>query len=270
MSETGFSETDSTTSPITVVYGDASTSVAVEIVNGDCKVVINSISGTYGDVTITYSLEDDREGTASVKPQYATTSSGAYADMTESTDPDSEGRTGLTTSATGEGHVFIWNTVADVGMAYKASVWIKIKAYDRDNFIGDIMESAIQTHSIDNAPETGSIVSPVTGYFTKDTQLEIRGEITDPVAGYSNMHIKVQIATDANFETIEKTFESRIGGGQWDYWNSTAWVEIPHDGIPVAGTPALIGNEWRFIPDSEEELTTGNKWIRYFAGETTT
>ena len=267
MTETAFSETDSITSPVSVVYGDYSDSIAVELTTGDTKVVIGSITGTYGDITITYTLEDDRLGTASVKPMYATSSSGAFAEMTESTDPESEGRTGLTTSATGEAHVFIWNTIPDIGAAYKSSVWIKIRAYDRDNFIGDIMESATQTHDVDNAPLSCVISLPTTGYFTKDTQLEIRGTITDTVAGYSDEHIKIQIATDANFDTIEKTFESRIGGGQWDYYDGANWIEIPADGIPVSSTPALIGKSWRFIPDSEEELTTGNKWIRAAIGE---
>lgn len=269
MTDTAYSETDSITSPVSVTYGDESSTVIVEITSGDCRVVISSITGTSEDITIVYTLEDDRSGTASVKPMYATSSSGAFAEMTESTDPTSEGRTGLTTSPTGEEHTFIWNTIPDIGAAYKSSVWIKIRAYDRDNFIGDTMESATQTHDVDNAPLTCTLSLPTTGYFTKETQLEIRGTITDTVAGYSDEHVKIQIATDANFETIEKTFESRIGGGQWDYYDGANWIEFPADGIPVSSTPALIGKSWRFIPDSEEELTTGTKYIRAFIGEKT-
>lgn len=267
MTETAWSSELDNTSPVTVVFGEVSSTYAVEITNGDVKPVITRITDDIGDVTISYTLEDDRVGTASIKPMYSLTQSGAFVEMTESDDVDSEGKITLSTSVTGQAHTFVWDAVTDLGKAYNETVWIKIRAYDRDSFIGDTMDSAEVPYDLNFAPAAGTIVSPTDGTFTKNTQLQIVGTIPDPVAGDSDMHIKIEIGTDAAFGTIEKTFDSRLGGGYWEYYDDANWIEIPATGIPIISDPTLIGNQWRFTIDSEEELVVGQKYIRFQAGE---
>jgi len=250
-----------------VTYGDYSSSVNFEVTQGDCKVSITSVTGDYGDITIAYTLEDDRAGTASIKPMWATSESGAYSEMTKGTGGDA--KTTLSTSASGTAHTFVWDTVTDLGIDHKGKVWIKIRAYDRDNHIGDWMESGALPQSIDNAPEAPTITSPSAGYFDKNTTPQIIGTIPDPKAGNSDLHIKIQIATDSAFndDDIEQTYESRLDQTGFEYQDGlSTWTAFPETGIPVSSDPTLIGNSWRYTIQTEFELTESIKYIRAAAG----
>jgi len=263
MVETSFSNTKAQKVARSLSYGDASSSVSLEVTQGNCKVVIISSSGEYGDITLNYTLEDDREGTASIKPLYST--GGAFAEMTDA-GGSSEGKRTLATSASGTSHVFIWDTVTDLGIDYKGKATVKIWAYDRDDLIGDYNEAPALPLTIDNAPEAPVISSPTTGFFDKNTTPSIEGNIPNPKAGNSNLHIKIEIGNDENFDSIESTFESVLDQTGWEYYTGAAWVAIPEAGIPIITTPALIGENWKFTLQTESELTEGQKFIRAYAG----
>ena len=111
MADTSFSSSTPKTPATIVVYGNASTAVALEVTKGNCKVRITESDVEYGDITISYTLENDRADTASLKPLYST--GGAYSEMTKGTGGDN--KTGLTTSAAGTDHTFVWDTVTDLG-----------------------------------------------------------------------------------------------------------------------------------------------------------
>lgn len=263
MTDTAFSPTKSQKPASSISYSDYSDSVKLEVTNGDCKVRILSTEGEYGDITINYVLEDDREGTASIKPVYYYNN--AFLEMTDA-GGDSDGKLTLATSEEGTDHVFIWDTVVDLGIDYKGKVQIKIIAYDRDNLIGDIMETVLYNISVDNAPEAPVITSPVDGYFDKNTTPVIVGTIPDPKAGNSNLHFKIEIATEDTFTTIEKTFESVLDQTGWEYYNGAAWVAIPETGVPIVSDPTLIGESFRLTIQTEYKLAEGQKYIRAYAG----
>jgi len=258
-----------------VMYGDNSPTIALEITSGDTRITITSVTNSsggtddlYGNLTFNYKLENDRIGVSSMKPMFSKSGpSGTFTEMTEYTGATSEGKTALTTTAAGKAHVFDWNTVTDLGGYYKGIVYIKFRAYDRDNFIGDYMDATLLQVLVDNAPDSGVITDPVDGFFTKETTPMIEGTIPSHKAGYVNMHIKVEIATDSAFANIELTLESAISQDGWSYYDDSAWIDLPITGIPVAGDNTLIGNHWRVYIPTENELTKGPKYIRFAAGE---
>lgn len=262
------------TSAHQISYGDWSASVNFETTTGDCKAVItsieNAVGGTddyYQNITINYELENDREGDASIKALYSTGGeNGAYSEMTEYSGGSSEGKNNLTTSDAGTAHVFDWDTVTDLGIDFKGTVWVKIRAYDRPNLIGDIMDSQIISLLVDNAPEAPVITFPTSGWFDKNTTQYVTGTIPDPKSGNSNLHIKIEIAADSSFDSIELTLESAVDQVGWEYYDGAAWNDLPVGGIPVAATPALIGETWKATIQTEDQLTTGQKYVRAAAG----
>ena len=271
MTETGFSPTTGKAkTPLSVNYSEASSSVIYEVTSGDCKVSLTIVTGTYGDITLTYTLEDDRGGVglgiASIKPQYASTQGGSFSDMTKGTGGNN--KTNLATSATPTTYTFVWNTVADLGIDFKGRRYIKIIAYDRDDYIGDTTSTDIRAIDIDNAPDAPTITYPTSGYFSKDTTPQIIGTIPDMRAGNSDAHIKIEVSSDSNFGTIVKTFESNLDqtGWQYDSDGAGAWLNIPFTGIPIVTDPTLIGNSWRYTVQTEDELELGNKYLRAYCG----
>ena len=272
MPETSFStSTGKKRAAETVTYGDVSTTINLEITKGDCKVSIDAAthSTTTGYVTLTYTLEDDRTGMASIQPQYATTRAGSFTDMTKGTGGNNQ--TGLATDGDGIQYTFIWDTVTDLGGDYEGSVVMKIIAYDRDNFIGDTMESNSMELHVDNAPAAPTITTPADGLFSKDETPQVIGTIPDPMAGYTNLHIKLQFSTDENFNDDNvTTFESRLDQNGWQYDSSGSgdWTDIPVGGIPVSSDHTLVDNSWRFTVQTEDKLNQGLYYIRAYAGGT--
>jgi len=259
-----------------ISFGELSPVRNYEVTSGNCKVdivtITNAIGGItdlYANITFTYTLHDDRAGLASLKCLYSTTGeSGAYSEMTEYTGGSSDGKNDLTTSAAGTTHTFDWATVTDLGIDFKGTVYVKFRAFDRVDFIGDTMESGIRPILINNAPLAGVIVMPIEDFFDKNTTPQIVGTIPDPKSGNSDLHIKLEIARDEGFTDIELTLESAVDQIGWEYDTSGSggWVDLPVSGIPVSSTPALIGRQWRVTVATDSELTTGQKYLRFSAG----
>jgi len=263
------------TSAHSLSYGEWSDTISYELTSGNTKVRITSITNSsgdasdlYGNVTIDYELEDDRANEiSSVKFLYSTTGSGGpYLEMDEYTGGDSEGGNNLSTSLTGQSHTFDFDTVSSLGIDFKGNVYIKLRAYDRINFIGDIMESDIRLITIDNSPRECIITFPTEGYFDKNQTPYITGTIPDPRAGNSNLHVRVDIATDVNFDNIELSLASAIDLTGWEYFDDSTWQPIEVSGIPVVSDPTLIGNNWKITVQSENILTTGVKYLRASCG----
>ncbi len=274
MADTGLSFGSSTTSAKSISYGAISNTLRFETTNGDCKVYITAITNPlsttefYGDLTFTYTLENDREEDASLKPYYSSTGpSGTFIEMTDA-GGDSEGKDNLSTSAEGESHTFIWDTVTDLGIDFNSTVWIKFVAYDRTAFIGDTMNDTGRFINVNNAPEACILTAPVDGWFDKNTTPQVVGTIPDMRAGDSDAHIKLEIASDSGFTDIQYTYESAVVQTGWEYDSTGAggWVDIPDTGIPVSSTPALVGNSWRYTIQTEDELDEGNWYVRARVG----
>lgn len=264
------------TSAHSLSYGAWSDDNNFEVTNGDCKVSITSIHNALGTttdyyniLTFNYALEDDRTGEiASIKPLYSIGGeAGTYVEMTEYVGGSSQGKNNLSTSPTGVAHVFEWNTVTDLGIDFNGTVWVKIRAFDRTNLIGDYMESGIINIIVDNAPVAPVILLPVDNFFDKNTTPQIKGTIPDPKSGNSNLHIKIQIASDSTFDSVELTKESAVDQIGWEYSaDGSSWTDLPVSGIPLVATPSLIGKYWRYTIQTEDKLTTGYKFVRAAAG----
>jgi len=84
---------------------------------------------TAGDVTIEYDLLDQTGDTCSIVPEYSPDNGSNWYPCTESSDPASDGTTGLTSSPTGVAHTFIWDSVADV-LIYSAKCLVRITPWD--------------------------------------------------------------------------------------------------------------------------------------------
>ena len=97
---TAFSLTESQKTGETLIYGTEATEYTLKITKSNCIPRISSTSGTYGDVTITYTLEDDRTNTCSIRPYYSSDRGTTWNEMTKGTGGDA--KTGLSTSAAGQ------------------------------------------------------------------------------------------------------------------------------------------------------------------------
>jgi len=251
-----------------VYYGAYSATRTYNVPQGNCLVSITSIpTEDSGDVTITYDLTDERSGAASVKFKYAFSPTGTYYDMTDAGGL-SDGKLALTTSPTGTEHTFVWDTLTDLGTDFKGKLYVKLEAYDRNNYIGDYNVDTGSAIVIDNSPEAPTIVTPTDGYFDKNETPQIVGTIPHPKEAYSDLHMKVEIATDEGFGTIERTYESRNDQTGWEYDATGAggWTPILVTGIPVKTENALVGRQWRLTIQTEDRLSTGKKYIRAVAG----
>lgn len=257
--ETGFGTTTTDTTPVSVIEGDVSSTRTLEITNGDCKVILSSSSGTSGDITFTYTLENDRAGNGSIKPEYDSTSSGmsSASEMTQGTGGDA--KTPLTTSAAGTSHTFVWDTTTDLGKDFVGTVWVRITAYDRIGQIGDTMLSGVLKINVDNAPGAPTLVSPTDDFFDKNETPQFVWTIPDPIEGNSNMHFKLELDPTGEFDDNSGdiiTFESRLDQTGWEYDSdgASSWVTIPHGGVPIITDPTLIGNQCRLTIQTEDRL----------------
>ncbi len=272
--ETSFGSGITATSSKSISYGTYSSTRSYEITQGDTKINISSIlnpdglsSDYYGNIVFSYVLTNDRNGLSSIKPMYSTTgASGTFSEMTEYTGGTSEGKNDLASSTAGTTHTFIWNSPVDAGYDYKNQVWVKFIAYDRPDLIGDTMFDVGRNFLLDNAPEAPTIVSPTEAWFEKIRETQIIGTIPNPRSGYTDLHIKIEIASDSGFNTLLATFESAVVQTGWEYYNDSAWVDVPITGIPVSSDNTLVGNQWRFMIQTEDGLEEGFKYIRAVAG----
>ncbi|MCZ6690819.1 MAG: hypothetical protein O7H41_14600 [Planctomycetota bacterium] len=98
--------------------GTSDTSNAFVVNNNDAPVTAIVTPGGLqsGDVTISYTLTDTNSDAASIQVRYSTTDNGLiWAVAMEQTGPPSEGTTGLTTSPSGIPHIFVWDSIGNIG-----------------------------------------------------------------------------------------------------------------------------------------------------------
>ncbi len=265
VTESSFGSTEQGITAVSINYGEPSISRQYETTTGNCKVVITGTSGTSADITINYTLEDDRATTASIKPEYSTNGGGTWVEATKGTGGDN--KTGLSTSAAGTAKTFIWASATDLGLDSKQDVLFRIRAYDQDLYLGSYMTSSSQKISVNNAPAQMTLVSPADGYFDKLQTQTFIGVIPNPVGGNSNVHFKIEFADNANFSS-PTAFESKNDqtGWQFDSTGSGNWVAVPIGGVDIPSDPTLIGRQIRFTIQQEDYLTLGTRNWRMYCG----
>ena len=268
MTETSWSDGATITSPVEVNYGTTSESRQLEVTEGNTKITIDSITPLYGDVTISYTLENDESDISSIKPEYSTNGT-TYYEMTSAGGDD-----GVATLATdtdendGISYDFIWDTATDLGLDYNASVYIRIKVYDKDARKGSIITSSREKKTIDNTPEAPTLVSPTASYFRKDETPVFVFTIPNPKAGNSILHFKIEVDSQSTYDSGDEiAFESYADQVGWEYKDESAnWIAIPVGGVDIISTPALIGNQVRYTVQTDNRLDTGNYYWRATAG----
>lgn len=265
---TSFSDSGSEATGARIYYGSSSSSKSFRITRANCLISISSTSGTYGDITTTYVLTNDRATNCSMRPYYSIDGGTNFSEGTKGTDGDA--KTGLTTSVAGTSHTFVWDTYTDIGNDYVGDIMFKIRVYDNDTYIGDYLDSPLVNISVNNAPYAPDLTTPTDGYFQKDDTPQFVGEIPDdpnPAATYSKVHVKLEVDTVNDFNSSDfRVFESRVDQVGWEYQNaSDVWVAVPTAGIQLAAN--IIGKGIRFTLPTEDRLPrTTLYWRMVFGG----
>lgn len=271
--DTGFGETAKKRSRRTarsVIYGDLSTSIDFDVTFGNVLPSLQAPTDTSGDITLTYTLKSIDSLTASILAEYSKNGGTTWNTATSAGGDD--GISPLTSSPAGTSHTFEWDTVVDVGIDFFGTVLVRVRAFDLPGQGGDFIGSEEHKLTVDNAPLAGTIVSPASGDFNKIETPTFVFTIADPNQGNSDLHVKLEIDVVDSFDSGSLvTFESRLDQVGWEYDSdgAGAWVAIPHDGIPIIATPALIGNQARYTIQTEDKLTQGEKHVRVTFGGVT-
>ncbi|MFX0181951.1 MAG: hypothetical protein ACFE95_02615 [Candidatus Hodarchaeota archaeon] len=264
-----------------IVYGTASSSITLEVPQGDVKITITAIvdddannhfagASLVGDVTVTYTLTSYKSTAASIDIEYCSDYGGSYSNCTrQGSEGDAE--TPLTVDQNGESHTFVWDTSTDLGKYFKGFIYLRIKAYDRLNCNGDFNLSQTVLLSINNTPSTPTISQPTTATFDKDQTPEVIFDIPDPEGGYGSLHFKIEMDTDSTFGSSNlKIWESRNSQHRECFYYDSGggtFVVVPEAGVDIAGDPTLIGNDVKFIPPADDALSKGTWYIRATAGD---
>ena len=253
-------------------YGSFASSWSLKITRGNCLVDITSVPDTYGDITINYTLTNDRETTCSIKPYYSTDGGTTFTEASKSTVATTgDAKTGLSTSAAGTAHTFEWDSYDDTHIDYVGDVLFKIRAYDGDNYIGDYTESYEYNIHVNNAPSVTTLSSPTNSYFQKDNTPTFQFVIpsnNNPEFVYSRLHTKIEVDTTEDFNSENLvTFESRLDQTGWEYKDyNDSWAAIPADGIQTR--PEILGNAVRFVVPTDQKLNrTTLYWRVSFGGD---
>lgn len=258
-----------------VIYGDVSDTVDFEVTVGNTLVDLSTPTADPldGDITFTYSLKNIYSDTSSINFQYSADGGTTWSDGTKGTGGDAE--TSLTTSKAGTSHTFVWDTVTDLGIDFKGNVVVRILGYDQDNQLGDFTSSVEIKLFIDNAPDSVSFTFPVSADFFKEENQQYTFPIADPNQGNSDLHVKLEVDTEEEFNSQGglplRVFESRLDQNGWEYDSDDAgaYVNIPHDGIPVSSDGTLVGNTCRFTTPTEDRLSVGSYHCRVTFGGVT-
>ncbi|MCZ6688490.1 MAG: Ig-like domain-containing protein, partial [Planctomycetota bacterium] len=96
------------------------------------KATVSTPGGTQiGDVPVAYRLIDDDSDLISISVEYSLDGGGSFFSATESLNPLSEGTLGLSSSSDpGTLHVFVWDSLADLGLASTTQARIRITPSD--------------------------------------------------------------------------------------------------------------------------------------------
>jgi len=232
------------TSGNTKVDSDTSSGAETEI----------SISGEYGDITVTYSLINDSLTASRIVVEYSEDGTN-YSTATEGTGGD--GLTALATSAAGTSHTFVWDSYIDAGTSeYKAdTVYLRITPYDASPTGGDAGEPRVSpVFTVDNRPVTVTVLNSDTFTFGKDTT-PIFQAIMTAIRGGDKLWHRIKIY-DSN-DSLQFIKVSAIDVTGWEYENTpNNWNAVPVSGIPVANIDGV--NRVRYTVQAGDALTADN------------
>ena len=202
------------------------TSGGFDVDNNDAPVAfVTTPSGTpAGDVVISYTLTDTNGDTTSITAEVSTDSGSTFASATERPGLPSEGLVGLITSPVGVNHIFVWDTIADLGFGSFTNVVFRVTPQDTD--LGNPTDSAVFSVSNQTLLPAASI-DPVSRSFTSNVTITYR--LFDGDSDLSTIAVEFSIdsgttwssATDAGGASDGKTGLSASPAGEphtfiWD------------------------------------------------------
>ncbi len=250
-------------------FGPFSDSNSLLITKANTIPAITSIGTETGYIPVNYTLENSLSKTSSIKVYYSTNSGLTWSEATRYTS-SGDANTGLSTSPSGTAHSFYWDSYTDMGYDFVGSVIIKIISYDRDNYIGDFIETNYEQIIVNNAPYAPVLVSPPDSFFYKDDTPEFIMEIPEnpnPDGVYTYLFPKIEVDTSENFHGNDLVrFEAIADQTGWQYKNaSNVWADIPSTGIPISAD--IVGNYVRYIVQTNHRLQrTLLYWRGFFSG----
>jgi hypothetical protein len=107
-----------------------------------------------GDVNISYTLKDAQGDTCTISVVFS--EDGGLTLHTATAAPGGDGTAGLTSSPTGQNHLFVWDSVADIGLTSQNDIRIRITPSDSQ--VGTPGETS--NFSVDNVPPPVLSCSP--------------------------------------------------------------------------------------------------------------
>lgn len=166
-----------------------------------------------GLVDITYNLQDNESDSSSlVTYEYSLTGAfaGEQATMTAATgDAAHNGVTGLTTSAGGVAHTFVWNTLADLGAIYDGTVYVRLRANDG---AGNGSYATSASFAVDLV---NSVVSNVTASQTAgSTNVSVTYDVSDDTSTDLVVELNVSQDSGATWTVATTTSSGNVGSGQ--------------------------------------------------------
>ncbi len=256
MTETIFSGSSIITTAKKIWYGPFSDSNSLLITKANTIPTITSVGTATGYIPINYTLENSLSKTSSIKVYYSIDKGVSWVDATRYTG-SGDGNTSLSTSPSGTAHSFYWNSYSDLGIDFVGSVLLKIISYDRDNYIGDFIETNYEQILVNNAPYAPTLISPIDGYFAKDDTPEFVIALPNnpnPPSVNSWIHALIEVDTSANFHGNDlSVFSSQIDRTGWQYQNeSDVWTDFSEYGLLL--TSELIGKYVRLIVQTNAKL----------------
>ena len=174
--------------------------------------IVQNLSATQntssGYVQINYNLQDSNNDPCSlVNYEYSLTGefNGEQAFMTAASDPAHSGVTGLSSSAGGTAHAFVWDAKTDLGNVYASNVYVRLRASD------GIADSGYTTSTALTLDYALPAVSNLTaGQTPGSADVQISYDLFDNTA--DNILVELQISAD--------------GGATWDVLTASVVGDI--------------------------------------------
>lgn len=217
----------------------------------------------YGDITITYKLKNNSSTASRIVVEYSKDNSTWYT-ATKGTGGDAI--TGLTTSAAGVSHTFVWDSYSDGGTSLlDQAVYIRITPYDASPTGGDAADTVTSDAFVVNNRPAKITWLNADGYtFDKDTTPVFMAVIPLLRGGTIGFPEISFYKTDGNVLVRTKKAVEDITG--WEYETSPAtWVSLAVTGIPSTAIDGV--NRMRYTVQAADALTPDDYYITGRMGE---
>jgi len=244
-------------------WGEQSDELEREITTGNTKVKSDTssgteteitVSGTYGDITLTYTLINNDSTTSRIAVEYSEDGTN-WAAATEGTGGD--GTTGLTTSPTGVQHTYVWDSYTDAGASEKKenTCYLRITPYDASPTGGDAGATRTSpAFTVNNRPVKITLLNADGYTFDKDTT-PVFEAVMGSIRGGSKLYHRIKIwDKDDNLELNKSSAIDQTG---WEYEDSPgSWNSVGVNGVDPAHVDGT--NKIRYTVQASDALDADN------------